>query len=380
MITIRQSCVLLWLGGLPLIASCGAHGQAAADSGAPPPAAIDHESDGTVVHVKEDQHFTVVFAGQHDASPELSVTGVVTPDISRSMPVVSLVSGRVVDLRARLGDRVDKGQVLARIHSADISSAVADYLKAAADEVLTDAQLQRAAALYERGAMAKKDLEVARDARERASVDLATSGDRLRLLGGDPEGPPSTVVDVVAPASGVITEQNVTAGAAVKSLDNSPNLFTIADLSRVWILCDVRESDLPVISEGDKAEVHLAAYPDSTFSGRIDNIAPVLDPTLRTAKVRVEVHNPGILRIGMFVTATFRGHRTEVRASVPASAILHLHDREWVYVAHEHGEFRRTEVVAGTMLQDNMQEVRSGLQPGERVVANALIFQDSVAQ
>jgi cobalt-zinc-cadmium efflux system membrane fusion protein len=187
-------------------------------------------------------------------------------------------------------------------------------------------------------------------------------------------------VDIVAPASGVITEQNITNAAGVKSLDNSPNLFTISDLSHVWIVCDVYENDLPTVRIGDTAEIHLNAYPDRMITGRISNIGPSLEPTIRTAKVRIEVANPGLMRLGMFVTATFHGQSSEKRAVVPATAILHLHDREWVYVPVGNGGFERKEVVGGQMLPGKMQELVSGLTPGERVVSNALVFQNTVEQ
>jgi len=293
---------------------------------------------------------------------------------------VSLAAGRVVDLRARLGDRVRKGQLLLRIQSADVAAAFSDYRKAAADRALADSQLERARVLFERGAIAKKDQEVAQDAADKARVDVENATERLRILGTDPGRPPAPIVDVVAPVSGVITEQNVTNAAGVKSLDNSPNLFTISDLSRVWIVCDVYENDLPTVRVGDTAEIHVAAYPDRVLTGRIDNIGAVLDPALRTAKVRIDVANPGLLRIGMFVTATFHGRATEARAVVPAAAVLHLHDRDWVYVPIGNGRVERREVIGGRMLAGNMQELRSGVRPGERVVANALVFQSAVEQ
>jgi len=166
----------------------------------------------------------------------------------------------------------------------------------------------------------------------------------------------------------------------VKTLDNSPNLFTISDLSHVWIVCDVYENDLPAVRVGDTAEIHLTAYPDRVLKGRISNISAVLDPNIRTAKVRIEVGNPGVLRVGMFVTAMFHGQTKQQRAVVPASAILHLHDRDWVYVSAENGAFRRQEVVAGQMLPGNLQELVSGVQPGLRVVSSALQFQNTVEQ
>jgi cobalt-zinc-cadmium efflux system membrane fusion protein len=204
----------------------------------------------------------------------------------------------------------------------------------------------------------------------------------LELLGADPkhDRAMTPLVEVDAPVSGVITEQNVTAAAGVKSLDNAPNLFTISDLSRVWIICDVPENQLALIREGDAAEIRVDAYPDEPLTGRIANISAVLDPAIRTAKVRIEVANQGRLRFGMFVTATFHGGAAETRAVVPASAVLHLRDHDWVYVPLEAGRFARREVVADRMRPGNVQELRSGLRPGERVVKNALVLQNTTGQ
>jgi cobalt-zinc-cadmium efflux system membrane fusion protein len=375
------AALCLLAGAATLASGCGVRGEANPPAaGAPPPPVVEHEGDGSVVRVDHPERFPLATATRREAAPEVRVTGVVNPDVSRAVPVVSLASGRVIDLRARLGDTVRKGQLLLRIQSADIASAFSDYRKAVADEVLARTQLDRAQTLYARGAIAQKDLEVAQDTEDKAVVDVETAREHLRVLGVKPESTPSGIVEIVAPVSGVITEQNVTNAAGVKSLDNSPNLFTISDLSHVWIVCDVYENDLGTVHVGDTAEIRLNAYPDRVLTGRISNIGPVLDPALRTAKVRIEVQNPGLMRIGMFVTATFRGRSSEVRAAVPAPAILHLHDREWVYVAIAEGQYQRVEVVSGQRLPDNQQEIVSGLQPGQRVVSNALVLQNTVEQ
>jgi cobalt-zinc-cadmium efflux system membrane fusion protein len=248
-----------------------------------------------------------------------------------------------------------------------------------ADQTLAKAQLERARLLYSKGAMAQKDLEVAQDTENKATVDVETAAEHIRVLGADVSHPTS-LVDIRAPVSGVITEQNVTAAAGVKTLDNSPNLFTIADLSRVWVLCDVYENDMANVRLGEFAEVRLNAYPGKVFQARISNIGPVLDPSIRTAKVRLELQNPRLMRIGMFVTATFHGQSAEVRAAIPADAVLHLHDRDWVYVPAGEGKFRRVAVVAGAMLPQHMQEIVSGVQPGQQVVSNALVLQNTVEQ
>jgi len=361
------------------LAGCNAEGKIDPAAGAPPPAQVEQEGEANVFKVERPEQFPLVVASQRSVAPELNVTGTVSPDVSRNVPVVSLASGRVVEIHARVGDTVSRGQLLLRIQSNDVSSAFSDYGHAVADEKLANAQLVRAKDLYERGAIAQKDVEVAEDADAKAKVDVQTAQEHLRVLGVDTTKP-SALVDIEAPVSGVITEQNVTAAAGVKTLDNSPNLFTISDLSEVWIVCDVFENDLPKVRVGETAEIRLNAYPNLVLQGRIDNIGPILDPNIRSAKVRIQTHNPGMLRIGMFVTATFHGQERQVRAVVPAAAILHLHDRDWVYLPSGDRQFRRVEVVSGNMLPNSQQEIVSGIQPGDRVVANALVLQNTVEQ
>ena len=362
-----------------LLAGCGAKGQPNPAAEAPPAAEVEREQDANMVKVDHPEQFPLATASAHVAAPELNVTGVVSADVSRNVPVISLASGRVVDIRARLGDTVAKGQLLMRVHSTDVSGAFSDYRKAQADETLTRAQLDRSKLLYERGAIAAKDMEVAEDTYDKAKVDVETAQEHLKVLGADIEHP-ATTVDIFAPISGVIVEQNVTAAAGVKTLDNSPNLFTIADLSRVWIVCDVYENDMANVRLGEYADIHLNAYPGRVFEARVSNIGPALDPNIRTAKVRLEVENPGLMRLGMFVTATFHGQQKEMRALVPASAVLHLHDRDWVYVPAGGNTFRRVEVTGGKTIAPNMQEIVTGIAPGDRLVSNALVLQNTAEQ
>lgn len=345
---------------------------------APPPVTVEHEHDLNVFQVGRPEQFPLATAVGHVATSQLVATGAVSPDISRTVPVISIATGRVVEIHARLGDTVKKGQLLLRVQSADMSAAFSDYRKAVADEQLARTQLERSKLLYDKGAVSLSDLQVAQDAEAKAEVDVENTSERLRVLGGDINHP-AAIVEIRAPASGVITDQQVTTAAGVAGL-SSPNPFTISDLSHVWILCDIYENDLANVHVGETAEVRLNAYPDKVFTGRISNVGPVLDPSLRTAKVRIEVPNPGLMRFGMFVTATFHGQKKETHAVVPANAILHLHDRNWVYIPAGDKKFRRVEVVEGKMLPGNMQEVISGIKPGVQVVQNALVFQNTVEQ
>ena len=375
----RRGLKMLALACLPglLLSGCGGAKQDS-NAGAPPPLRVERVDDANVFAVDHPEQFPLTAAVAHVATSQLKVTGAVTPDVSRNVPVISLASGRVIDIAARLGDTVQKGQVLLRVQSADISAAYSDYQKAVADEKLTATQAERAGLLYGRGAISLNDLQVAQDTDAKAKVDVKTTAAKLRLMGSTDLDQPSDIVEIRAPVSGVITDQQVTAAAGVQSLSTNP--FTISDLSYVWILCDVYENDLSSVQLGERAEIRLNAYPSQVFSGVINNVGRVLDPNIRTAKVRIEVRNPGLMRVGMFVTATFHGQKRESHTAVPATAILHLHDRDWVYLPTPDKKFRRVAVTAGDMLPSNMQEIVTGVAPGQQVVANALEFQNTAEQ
>jgi cobalt-zinc-cadmium efflux system membrane fusion protein len=375
---------LLWLFFvIPLVAlfslvGCTAHADPAA--GAPPPANIVPGADPSLFTVDHPEQFPLATADARPTTSELVVTGTITPDVARNIPVVSLASGRVVAIHARLGDTVKKGDVLLTIRSDDVAGGFDAYRKAVSDELLARKQLNRAVDLYAHGAIAQQDLEVAQDAEEDAKVTLETATEHLRLLGNDPDKPMG-IVDIVAPITGVITDQEVTNAATVQAY-SSPSPFTISDLSTVWIVCDVYENDLVHVRLGDTAEIILNAFPDHILKGRVSNIGAILDPSIRTAKVRIEVQNPGMMRLGMFVRATFRGQTTEMHTIVPASAVLRMHDRDFVFVPAPDKKFRRVEVVGGDVLTENtsLQEIKSGLKPGQQVVTNALVLDHVLAQ
>src|SRR5580658_5995980 len=347
-----------------------------ADAEAPPPAKVVSGVDVSFFAVEHPERYPIATAAEYQAPSQLFVTGTVIPDIARTVPVISLASGRVVDIRARLGDTVKKGQLLLRIRSDDVSGGYDGYRKAVADELLARKALDRAKLLFEHGAIAEQDLEAAQDNEDDAKTTLDTATEHLKLLGNDPDHP-NGIVEIASPISGEITDQEVVNGSTVQSYSANP--FTISDLSSVWIVCDVYENDITTLGVGEAAEIRLNAYPDKVLKGRVSNVGALLDPTIRTAKVRIEVPNPGMMmRIGMFATATFYGLKKQTYTSVPATAIIHLHDLDWVYMPAPNSMFQRVEVKSGDQLPNQMAQVLSGLQPGQKVVTNALALQTAI--
>jgi cobalt-zinc-cadmium efflux system membrane fusion protein len=362
----RISTALLALAAFGVLVGCSEKKPAPADT------KVETNSDPNVFRLEHPEQFPLVEVQLRKVTDELHVNGVIAPDVNRTVPVVSLGGGRVVDIKAKLGDVVKKGQTLLLINSPDISQAFSDYQKFKADEQLAAKQLARAQLLYDKGAIALADLETAQDADTKAKVDLQTAAQRVKVLGGNLNNP-SPLLPVVAPISGVIVDQQITGGTGVKSLDNSPNLFTIADLSTVWVLCDVYEDMLSRVAVGDTAQITLSAYPDRTLAGKVVNISAVLDASTRSAKVRIELPNrEGILRPGMFVTATFKAVKTIERAVIPATAVVHLHDKDWVFLPAGDNKFRRQSVQLGPQVGEGNVQVLAGLQTGDKVVGNAL--------
>lgn len=333
-----------------------------------------------VFNVTHPELFKVVKVDARELPTVLKANGAVTPDVNRTIHVTSQGSGRVVDLRVRLGDNVKKGQVLLSIYSADLAGAFSDYQKAVADERLANKALDRTQLLFSRGAAAQKDFEQAEDAEEKAKVDVQNTDQHIRVLGGDPTRS-SSLIELRAPVAGTIVEQNISGFEGVKSLDNSPNLFTIADLSPVWVVCDVFENDLGQVHTGDSAEVRLNAFPDRAFHGKISDISRVLDSNTRSAKARIVLANPdGALRPGMYAVVSFRSRKLQQHVVIPSSSVMRLQDRDWVFRKEGAQTFRQIEVHTAGETEDGLHEIQDGaINPGQEIVTNALEFSAAMA-
>lgn len=336
----------------------------------------------TQVQVQNPAQFPLVPVAVRSTFASLNVTGQVQPDPAHEVPVLSIANGRVTALRVDVGDFVHKGQLVMDVQSGDVATAFNTYLKAVADERLANTTLTRDKLLYDKGAIAQSQLQIAENGEADAQADLRASDQQLRILGVDKNNPSDTV-HVYAPISGVVIALNTTAaGAAGLTATGATGSLTIADLTHVWVVCDVYENDLAQVRVGESADITLNAFPGQVLKGTISDIGAILDPSLRTAKVRIQVPNPGSrLRVGMFAMATFHGNRPQTALVVPADAVLHLHDRDFVYVpSGPNGSFRRVAVTTGDALPGNVVQIRSGVQEGQQVVAKALEMQEATEQ
>ncbi|AFL87543.1 RND family efflux transporter, MFP subunit [Terriglobus roseus DSM 18391] len=383
-LSVRSGHLLLWsLVALACLQGCRRDETKREAAEAPPstPQVVEAGTSNTV-HVDQAKLFPMVAADQRSVFDTLNVTGAVQPDVSREVPVLSIANGRVTALHVGLGDTVRKGQLVMEVQSPDVAQAFMSYRTALANEQLAKTTLTRDQLLFDKGAIARSQLDVADNAETDARAALRAAEQELRILGVDKDHP-SDSVRVYAPISGIVVAQNTTAaGAAGINFAGAAGSFTIADLSHVWVVCDVYENDLASVHLGESAEIRLSAFPDKVRIGTISDIGSILDPSIRTAKVRIQVQNPdNLLRIGMFATATFRGVKAHNAVTVPGTAILHLHDHDFVYMSTATaGSYRRVPVQEGHTLPGGAVEIPSGLSAGQQVVANALELQNTAGQ
>jgi membrane fusion protein, heavy metal efflux system len=311
----------------------------------------------------------------------IRLPGVVEPNAYREVAVTPLVAGRVTRVSAELGANVRRGQTLAQIYSPELAEAQTKYVSAKAMLEAHDRELQRTQKLVEIGAASRQEMERihAEHAAQTAAVESARS--QLELLGVsasaiDALGSGSKVnatTSVPAPIDGVITERAANVGLNV---DQATPLFTVVDLSTVWIIADVYEKDFSRVRVGNDATVTTSAYPGLSLRGRISYIDPQVNPETRTAKVRVEVPNPrGDLRLGMYADVVVTGAPGASVPVVPRSAVQNVGDRTVVYLANpkEPGQFTEREVRLGETAGEQV-EVTAGLRPGDAVVTEGSFF------
>jgi cobalt-zinc-cadmium efflux system membrane fusion protein len=315
------------------------------------------------------------------AATDLRLPGVVEPNAYRQVAVTPLVAGRVTKVGPALGDRVRRGQTLAEIYSPALAEAQTRYVSAQAMLDAHDRELQRTRKLVEIGAASRQELEKihAEHAAQTAAVQSARS--QLELLGVSasalentaPGHSVSATTTVPAPIDGIVTERGANTGLNV---DTATKLFTIVDLSTVWIVANVYEKDFSLVRVGSEVALTTSARPELTLRGRVAYIDPQVSADTRTAKARIEVPNPGgELRLGMYADVVVAGASGTSTPRVPRSAVQNVGDRTVVYLANpkEPGKFVEREVRLGQSSAEQV-EVVSGLQPGDVVVTKGSFF------
>ena len=288
-------------------------------------------------------------------------------DPARVVRVYAPVSGRVLDVAVRPSDDVREGQALAEVASSDVAGARASYEQAEADAQLKQQTLTRLADPYAHHAIALKDYQQAQADARIAAAALASAREHLALIGASPAGASDRIV-VRAPRAGVVIDLGATNGEFSKSLDNATPLCTIADLSVVWAVGEVFEQDLARVARGSVAQLAVSAYPGEAWQGRVSAISSVVDPTTRTASIRVVLRNPGLrLKPNMFGRLRVAGP-VRIGLVVPQTAVLREGANVYLFVEKAPGVFERRTVTLGRDLDANQVEIAAGLSSGDTVV------------
>jgi membrane fusion protein, heavy metal efflux system len=336
--------------------------------------ALVHEGERILVPEKSPlrERLTVAPAPAEPSSTVVMAPGIVEADPARTVNVLPPGAGRVREVKVELGDRVQRGQVLATIDSPDLAQAYSDYDKAAAAAVLAAKNLRYQEEQFRIGAAAQRDLESARNDNSQAAAEYARTRVRLRAMGAaeDAQGA-GRLLMVRAPASGSITALSIAPGATIN--DDTQAIMTVADLSVVWVTALIAERDLGSVARNQDAEIRVDAYPGRTLQGKVLFVADVLEPDSRRDKTRIALPNPdAYLKPNMFATVTLHGPTLQ-RVVLPSSALLMNNDRTSVFVAVAPWTFERRTVQP--LLDEGTQVViEAGVRPGESVVVRGGIL------
>jgi membrane fusion protein, heavy metal efflux system len=332
--------------------------------------------------VPQDQmaHLQVVPVEKAKLPRLLRLTGNVTYNAFKTTPVFSAIGGPVHEILVAPGQSVHAGQPLLTVNSPDYSAARSAYMKARDAFSLADKIYTRSQDLYAHGAIAEADLQQAETSRNQARADLQASEDALRALGlPDPEAvvknPPkmTSQIPVVAPVGGEVVERLVGPGQLLQA--GATQVFTISDMSTVWVLVNVYQSDMAYVHSGDSVDIRTDSYAE-IFHGRISYLAPALDPNTRTLQARIVTLNPGKkLKKDMYVTATVQAGAIRDALTVPDAAVLRdTENQPFVYAQTKvSNQFERRLVKVGDS-QAGRTQITDGLKEGERVVGNGSLF------
>jgi cobalt-zinc-cadmium efflux system membrane fusion protein len=306
-----------------------------------------------------------------EVARELVLPGLVEADPARTVNVMPPVTGRIIDLMAQLGGRVTKGQQLAIIDSGDLAQALSDEEKARSALKLAKQTLDRLMILEKTSAIAVKDREQAQSDFAQAQSELERSDARLRAIGApmDQKGN-SRLLTVNAPVSGSVIALSVAPGAYLN--DPTAAMMTIANIDTVWVTANVPEKDVSFVFPEQSVKVTLASYPGRIFTGTVLFVSDVIEPDTRRNKVRISFENPDkALKPNMFANVTFVAPSV-MRVMVPNAALLMINDTTSVFVEAESWAFERRNVEIAYQ-EGTATAIKSGLQPGDRVVVKGAV-------
>ncbi len=302
------------------------------------------------------------------ALSEINLTGSIAADESKLVKIYPMVSGVAHDVNVQLGDVVSKGQTLAVMKSAEMAGFTKDYISAEADVRSAKRTLESTQDLYKSGLASQKEMEEAQSNYDKAVAENKRATAVVNINKSNDQG-----YIVKSPISGFVIEKNLTDNTQVRA-DNSSNLFTIADLSDVFVLINIYESDISNIQTGDEAKITTLSYPDKVFTGKIDKIYDVLDPDNKVVKARVKINNPGNkLKPEMFANVTIKAKSGESLPEINTRALIFDNDKNYVVVFDGKAKVHVQQVDIAKRVEGRAY-IRGGLKPGDRVVASRQLY------
>ena len=371
--TSTSPVALAFCGALTCLALLGGCG----DNRQPVETSSSHADSGLfTIPSDQMQHLQIVTVKPTSVDRVQNMTGTVAYNAFHTTPVISQVSGPVVELLALPGQQVKRGQPMLYASSPEFSQLRQAYIKARDASTVADKNYSRAKDLYDHHAISEKDLLDAESAKNQANADLQASTQGLEIVGipkaESVEKSSTPKIPVLAPISGEVVERLVAPGQLLQA--GTTQCFTISDLSTVWVMVNVYEHDLAYIHVGDEVEIKTEAYP-TIFKGKISFLGASVDATSRTLQARIVTENPhDLLKKDMYVVATVHAGKAQDVIAVPDSAILRdAENQPYVYVQQGNAQFARRQVTIGPSTSGNT-EVQSGLKTGDQVVGNGALF------
>jgi membrane fusion protein, heavy metal efflux system len=318
-------------------------------------------------------------AARMSTIPEyLDLPAHIEADPTRVVHVFAPAGGRIVEMKVRPWDRLEKGQTLATLESSDLARAVADYHKALADQQVKQKALVRAQDLLDHNAISERDYEQAQGDARQSQAEVEAAREHVQVFGMDPDRA-STELLVKAPRAGVVLDIGAASGEFSQALSAPAPLATIADITSVWAVGDIYEQDLSAAKSGEEAQVTLNAYPNQRWAGRVSVVSDAVDPATRTLRVRVVLPNDGArIKPGMF--GAIRILRSSIQGILlPASSVIREGNDAYVFVGQGNGRFERRTVQIGRTV-DGSIEILSGVKAGETIVSEGALLLRSAGQ
>jgi len=305
-------------------------------------------------------------------SSELTLSGVVAFNDNNVVKVFPPISGKVMESRVSLGDKVTRGQVLAVIHSADVAGSFNDLSSTNADLAIAKRQVDNAESLYKNGISSEKEYNEAKQNYEKALAARNKVQSVININGGGKTSQGGQYM-VTAPIDGYIVEKKVTAGAFIRP-DMGDNLFTISNLKNIWVYASVYEADISKIHEGYEVKVIPLSYPDKTFTGKIDKISQVLDPQSKVMKVRINLDNKDmLLKPDMFTKVTVSNKEGSNAICIPATGLVSQDGKNYVVVYKNDSDMKVAQIDLLKTV-DNKTYISHGLNVGDKLISKNQIL------